>query len=188
MKMKGPNALCGVLTGLMNIDSDLHHFLRCPDCCVAYKVRKDIVPPRGARAQCRVCNGVLVVRPPRRPTIWVFTDDPAMKRGDTLNQIQRATGFEFVLLDASDRQDLAHLPSFPLPDAVLFGDMHILLEDEMLKRCCASGAGRVLVSTHENEDLTVAAEAFCGFDHQVLVPVDTTLLGIVLDDVASPST
>jgi hypothetical protein len=132
-----------------------------------------------------VCEGTLVIRLPRRPTVWVFTDDPAMQRSNTVSRIEQVGGYECLLLDASDREDLASLPTFPMPDAVVFGDMHVLLEDPVLHRCCEGGAGRILLSTHQNADLLDAAKAFCGFDHHLLLPIETALVRVVLEDATS---
>jgi hypothetical protein len=114
--------------------------------------------------------------------VWVFTDDPAIRRGDTLRQLERLDDLDVLFLDASDRSDLVDLPGAPLPDAVVFGDMHVLLEDALLRRCCDGGAARLLLSTHGNEELREMADASFGFDHHLHLPIDLTVLRAVFAD------
>lgn len=154
----------------------------CSTCATAYRVRLGLVPERGARAVCRVCSEPIVILRPKRPTVWVFTDDPAMQRANTLPILEGLEGYEVLLIDAFERQALQDLPVFPTPEVVIFGDMHALLEDPVLARVAQEGAAKILLSTHENEELQEVVEAFCGFDHLLFLPIEPSLLHVVLED------
>ena len=106
-----------------------------------------------------------------------------MQRGDTVLMLEAVPGYDVLLLDAEAREDLLALGDVPGPAAVAFGCMHALLEDPLLGRVCREGAGRILLSTHENDDLQEAVEAFCGADHVLYLPFDPPLLEVVLEDV-----
>jgi len=74
------------------------------------------------------------------------------------------------------------------PSVVLFGDLHVLLEDSLLRTVATRpGVHRILVSTHRNSDLVLTARQFCGFDRHLVVPFNRTHVRAALEPVARPS-
>lgn len=155
----------------------------CPTCETAFRVRAALVGPAGSRARCRMCGGAFAVRPHSVPSVWVFVDDPAFQVPATVRALQDVRGANVVLLDRDARQALVGEAFTSRPAAVVFGDMHVILEDGLLERVCeGSEATRILVSTHQNQDMVDAARSFCGFDHHLVLPLASSLLQVVLED------
>lgn len=59
----------------------------------------------------------------------------------------------------------------PLPDVLVFGDMHVLLADPVLAALRSTPrVRRLLVSTHYNAELLASAEAFCQVSTHIVLP------------------
>lgn len=119
---------------------------------------------------------------PPRPTIWAFVDGPEFRRPmvqEALEEIEREV--ELVRMGRRERDNwLRSLESrsLPAPHAVLFGDIHVLLEDPLLSEIAdVVEASRVLISGHVNADLIQTSASQVGLDSFVLadMPVDEIL-------------
>lgn len=170
----------------------------CGSCGRKYLVDPELVPPKGARVACRRCGHRFTVYMPgtgltpahgaRSPTVppealqrrplraWVFPDDPALQRPGVLPAVQNGLGdrcrIEVVTADTRPGLSQQAYERDEWPDTVVFGDMHVLLEDRLLRAVATRpGVYRVLVSTHHNPDLVRVAEAYCGFDRHLTLPL-----------------
>lgn len=162
--------------------SSTHHFIQCPDCSQAYRIRFQLLSS-GRRVRCRRCGSSFELQVDIDPlSIWLFVDDPAFARQGVVAHFEHPF-HQVEMLDGAARRALLALDLKRLPDAVIFGDMHVILEDALLAKVAAQGATRVLVSTHRNEELLQSADSFCGHDHHLVLPIEAALVDLILTDV-----
>lgn len=154
-----------------------HHDFNCPSCKRSYRIARELVPEKGARVRCKQCSQSFVVRPPKESAgiVWVLTGDPAISNEEVqeaLKDIRYVCSIE--VLDGAARAERLKLllqEKATAPGVIIFGDMHVLLQDELLRLVCDEpDVERLRISTHDNADLTEAASDFCGFDHQISLP------------------
>jgi hypothetical protein len=142
---------------------------------------------------------------------WVFPDDPAMQRPGVLQIIRsELTSYRTRLMDSDARHafrsgtavgpdwvqifeiggclgdDGGTVGAPDWPHVVLFGDMHVLLEDNLLQTVAnRPGVHRVLVSTHDNPELVLSARQFCGFDRHLILPFNRAHVRAALEPQAT---
>lgn len=108
-----------------------------------------------------------------RPNIWVLADDPGTDDPSVRSAMQAVSGTaEVTFLDevarTRAREDLLAGTIAP-PWVLVFGDMHVLLEDELLRLLRDHGElSRLLVSTHLNAELIQTTVNYCGLDQSLL--------------------
>lgn len=176
-----------------NTTSDQHTF-RCPACSKAYRIATELIPVQGARVRCKQCRQAFAVARPddRPPTVWVLTGDPAIAHPD-VQRCLSVLGYQCSLerLDGTERATRLHAMlqgQAEPPSVVVFGDMHVLLQDELLELVARQGqAQRVRISTHANAELTEAAEAFCGFDRQCHLPLERWEVSQTIQQILTPT-
>ena len=156
------------------------HAFQCPSCTRQYTIRRELVPAKGARIRCKKCESTIVVKLPEtlRTSVWVLLGDPGVGRDEVQSTLRaEAMMVEVAFLDeAARRARLQALLAEEVspPSVVVFGDMHVLLQDELLRLVTRNReVVRLRVTTHDNDGLTQAAQAFCGFDFQVGLPCST---------------
>jgi serine/threonine protein kinase len=110
-----------------------------------------------------------------QPTIWVLAGDPAVRNPAVLEALGVLRGTTHVLeIPADQRESLA--ASLTGEDAsppwlVMFGGMHVILEDPLLAALArVPDVSRLMVSTHASSELLDAAINFCGLDHHLTLP------------------
>lgn len=128
------------------------------------------------------CAALPVVREPaggKARAIWVLDDDPALAHETTRAALaELARDFEVRVLGQADRElALSELRSarLPPPCVVVFGNMHVLLEDPLLLALspCAE-ASRMLIATHENLELLEASINWAGLDYYLTLPAEAS--------------
>lgn len=109
-----------------------------------------------------------------RRKVWVLAGDPAIDRPGVAAVLdQMCPNCHLEMLDGHTRSQRAAEASLldSLPDVLLFGDLHVILQDELLSKLArVSDVTRVLLSTHHNDDLVGAAREFCTVDKHVVLP------------------
>jgi serine/threonine protein kinase len=109
-----------------------------------------------------------------RPVVWVLNEDPAI---DRLALVALAHAVKDVaelrILDHAERTWLAaNADDDMMPSVVLFGDLHIVLEEALLARIGeGSSTQRVLISKGLNPELLQRSINFCGVDRHICLPV-----------------
>lgn len=111
----------------------------------------------------------------QRPVVWVFCNDPGVTE-ETIRLIQSAcVGTEVVRIDPEERTqwtDWLLSGHVPEPWLVVFGDLHVILQDDLLYSLAERGEiCKMLVSTHLNAEMLHSAANFAGVDHQLVLPV-----------------
>ena len=117
------------------------------------------------------------LRSARTPSVWVLTEDPALNQPCMrLAMAQLAGRYDLRLLDAAERQAVVRdfmKGTEEAPWVLLFGDLHVILQDELLSTLRGTAeTSRLLVSTHLNPDLLQSTVNFAGLDHHVSLPVE----------------
>ncbi|MFO0592931.1 MAG: serine/threonine-protein kinase [Polyangiaceae bacterium] len=136
----------------------------------------DPAPVSGTQdSRPRISLGQQRLRSTGRPVVWVLTGDPALRKPpmtEVIMGLRDSMSIEEIGADqrtllATKLRDEEELP----PWLVLFGGMHVVLEDPVLSTLArAPEVARLLVSTHANADLLDAAINFCGIDQHVVLP------------------
>ncbi len=129
----------------------------------------------------RISLGQQRLRSTGRPVVWVLAGDPALRKPPMTEVILGLrAGMQITEIAPDQRAALAarlreedELP----PWLVIFGGMHVVLEDPVLSALArAPEVARLLVSTHANADLLDAAINFCGIDQHVVLPSSVSRL------------
>lgn len=121
-----------------------------------------------------------------QPTIWVLTGDPALRNPDVVQGLGalHAT-MRVVEIAADQREPLAATLSGEdgnPPWLVLFGGMHVILEDPLLAALArVPEVSRLMVSTHANSELLDNAINFCGLDHHLTLPASAEQVRDAID-------
>jgi serine/threonine protein kinase len=109
------------------------------------------------------------------PSVWILGADPAFRKPqivEALAVIQRR--YDVTILDSDQQEALlqrVERHEVPLPWAVLFGDLDVILENPLLGLLGQSGElSRVLISTHSNPEMLRRSINFCGLDQSVCLP------------------
>jgi len=125
-----------------------------------------------------------------RPVVWVLTGDPALRKPpmpEVLMGLRGAMQVEEIAPDmraalVARLRDDAEVP----PWVVIFGGMHVVLEDGLLAALArAPEVTRLLLSTHANVGLLDAAINFCGVDQHVTLPTTATRVREVIDQLVA---
>ena len=153
------------------------HAFQCPSCARAYTVRREIIPVSGAKIRCKRCDASFVVKPPEatRVSVWVLLGDPGVSREEVQSVLRaEAMLIEVRFLDEAGRKERLQCllsEGCPPPSVVVFGDLHVLLADELLRLVTRTReVARVRVTTQDHAGLTEAAQEYCGFDFQIKLP------------------
>lgn len=145
----------------------------CPSCQAKYRFEAARVPEGGGRAICPRCGFGFMIRN-ERARIWVLADDPALRSQvarSTLQDLTRELDLCFLSRRRDEIVEVMGTEHTPLPDVLIFGDMHVLLEDPVLLALRSTPrVRRLLVSTHYNAELLEAAEAFCQVSTHIVLP------------------
>lgn len=116
-----------------------------------------------------------------QPSVWVLAGDPGVNRPEVRDALAKVGGCDVKILTEEARGPmLALLEAGELgaPWVLVFGDLHVLLEDPLLASTAASGeTARMLVSSHANAELLQSTVNACGLDYQVCLPA-------AVDDIA----
>ncbi len=136
-------------------------------------------PAQGAQeglARAPVRNDYFQLLSTETPTVWVLSGDPGTDQPAINGVILAATArYNVRVLDADARSGvLPRLQSgnCTAPWVLVFGDLHVLLEDELLRALCTTGeTSRLLVSTHGNFELLSSTVNSCGLHAQACLPV-----------------
>ncbi len=169
----------------------------CPTCEKKYTVDPARIPTGGTRARCRNCKGVITIHEPMmtvlEPVIWVLDNDPAISRPVVREALQHlATTSRVRWIDNNERHILADTlkhNSKIAPDALVFGDMHVLLADSLLSTAASlDGVATLLISTHHNIELLSQATEFCRVDQYVSFPVSANDLVELLEELVEDTT
>lgn len=110
-----------------------------------------------------------------RPTVWVLSDDPGVTE-ETIRLIQSAClGTEVVRIGPDERLQWSEWllnGQVPEPWLVVFGDLHVILQDGLLYSLAERGEiCKMLISTHLNGEMLQTAANFAGVDQQLVLPV-----------------
>lgn len=109
------------------------------------------------------------------PVVWVLAGDPGVGRQEVRDALSRVGGCDVRMLDEKARREaVARLEAGTLdpPWVLLFGDLHVLLEEPLLEATAESGeTARMLISSHANAELLQSTINACGLDYQVCLPV-----------------
>jgi serine/threonine protein kinase len=111
------------------------------------------------------------------PVVWVLMDDPALRKAPLTDALLRLRDVMRIEEIAPDHRlalaaRLAEEEELP-PWVVVFGGMHVILEDPLLAALGSTPeVSRLLVSTHANTELLLAAVDFCGLDQHITLPAD----------------
>lgn len=155
------------------------------------EMRRALLAALGAEVEVGVDKAPRVAAPaprvevPMRPLVWAFVDGPEFRRphvAEALDRLEREV--ELVRLNTEGRS--AWLESLdegarPAPHAVLFGDIHILLDEPILDVLSPLvEVSRVLVSAQTNLELIHYSIANFGLDSHVLadMEVDDIVLNV----------
>lgn len=115
-----------------------------------------------------------------RRTVWVLAGDPAIDRPGVAAVLeQMCSNCRLEVLDGPTCAQRAASSTLldDAPDVLVFGDLHVILQDELLSKLrLAPEVTRVLLSTHHNDDLVDAARAFCTVDRHVVLPESGAVL------------
>lgn len=149
---------------------------------IAIRTGEDRAPVSGTQeAGTRVSLGQQRLRSTGRPLVWVLAGDPALRKPpmtEVILGLRSAMQIDEIVAEqraalAARLRDEDELP----PWLVIFGGMHVVLEDPVLAALArAPEVARLLVSTHANADLLDAAINFCGIDQHVVLPSSTARL------------
>ncbi len=127
-----------------------------------------------------------------QPTLWVLTGDPAVRSPDVARALEALQSTMRVLEIAADQREslaatLSGEHSNP-PWLVLFGGMHVILEDPLLAALArVPEVSRLMVSTHANSELLDNAINFCGLDHHLTLPATPEQVRDAIDRVVQRS-
>ncbi|MCB9682607.1 MAG: hypothetical protein H6733_14170 [Alphaproteobacteria bacterium] len=140
---------------------------------------------------------IVPARQPARPlTMWVLDGDPAVDRPGVLGALDRLCKkctIDVIPSDDRDRYVGALRDGTVRPDVLVFGDLHVILQDGVLIELChVDTTRRVLLSTHHNDDLVELADALCVVNHHLVVARDADTMaselsrvtGVPLDPIA----
>ncbi len=109
-----------------------------------------------------------------RPIAWVLAGDPGVDRPEVRDALARVGGCDVQLLDEAARQQAVEgieAGTLDAPWVLIFGDLHVLLEEPLLEATSAVGeTARMLVSSHANTELLQSTINACGLDYQVCLP------------------
>lgn len=165
----------------------------CPHCSTQVKIDPNQLPPEGGCIYCGHCARIMFVDPNETgptPSLWVLQGDPALRREEVIDGLQLcedAYAVRWVNEDQGD--DLAmkmkqrHVTP---PMLIVFGDMHVLLEDPVLLHLGTNpNVVRILVSTHMNDELLEEATAICTVDGYLALPVQPSDVKETIDAGAS---
>lgn len=109
-----------------------------------------------------------------RPSVWVLSGDPAVDRSEVREALATLGECDVQLLGEDERHAMLERleqGAIGAPWVMVFGDLHVLLEDPLLAATTRSGeTARMLVSSHANTELLQSTINACGLDHQVCLP------------------
>jgi eukaryotic-like serine/threonine-protein kinase len=130
--------------------------------------------PGGAESHARLSSHRRL-RSTGQPVVWVLTDDPALRKSpmtDVVLGLRATMRVEEIVGDHSAALAARLSAEQELPPwVVVFGGMHVILEDPLLAALAqAPEVSRLLVSTHPNAELLAAAINFAGLDQLVTLP------------------
>jgi serine/threonine protein kinase len=116
----------------------------------------------------------------RQPkTIWILEGDPAFQAEEVQTSLASLRmSFELVFLNMDQRNELLPMVQsgkvLP-PWLTIFGDLIVLLDDELLKTLSDfSETSKLIISSHANVEMLQQSINFCGLDHQVCLPESAT--------------
>jgi len=109
------------------------------------------------------------------PTIWCLTGDPALHRPAVLAALESLRGSMRVEEVSADQREALTMAlregEAQPPWIVVFGGMHVILEDPLLMALStAPEVSRLMISTHANAEILDTAINFCGMDQHVTLP------------------
>ena len=149
---------------------------------IAIRTGTDRAPVSGTQETAtRISLGQQRLRSTGRPIVWVLAGDPALRKPpmtEVILGLRSAMQIDEIVAEqrASLAARLREEDELP-PWLVIFGGMHVVLEDPVLAALArAPEVARLLVSTHANADLLDAAINFCGIDQHVVLPASTARL------------
>jgi len=132
------------------------------------------IPPEAPPPLARATVGDVPLLSVEEPTVWVLAGDPGVNRPEVKDALAKVGGCEVRVLDEEARRAMLGLVAageHGAPWVIVFGDLHVLLEDPLLAAAAASGeTTRMLVSSHANAELLQSTVNACGLDHQVCLP------------------
>jgi serine/threonine protein kinase len=117
----------------------------------------------------------------KRPVVWILNEDPAIDRLALVALAHSVKEHADVrVIEQGERDWLAaNLDEDAAPSVILFGDLHIVLEDPLLARVGSlTSTQRVLISKGLNPELLQRSINFCGVDRHLCLPIS-------LDDLRS---
>ncbi len=125
------------------------------------------------------------------PTVWVLTGDPGINE-DLLGVIRMAClKTDLITLGPEERATWCQRlldQEVPEPWLVVFGDMHVILQDDLLYSLAERGeTTKLLISTHLNAELLQEATNFSGIDHHFTHPIERVALTQAVQDLLSRS-
>ncbi|MEZ4300485.1 MAG: serine/threonine-protein kinase [Polyangiaceae bacterium] len=126
------------------------------------------------------------------PVIWCLTGDPALRRPCVIEALDSLRGAARVEeLSADQRSSLATslaAGDTPPPWVVVFGGMHVILEDPLLAALSTEPeVSRIMVSTHQNAEILEGAINYAGLDQHITLPSNATLVREALTRMVSRS-
>ena len=139
-----------------------------------------------AESASRISTTQRRLRSTGQPTIWFLTGDPALRKPpmtDVLLQLRATLRVEEITADhrAALAARLCEEEEVP-PWVVVFGGMHVILEDPLLAVLSRTPeVSRLLVSTHANQELLEGAINFCGLDHHITLPAEPDAVASAID-------
>lgn len=134
--------------------------------------------PPSQRAEIKRMHASTVsVAGPQRPVLWAFIDGPEFRKPNVEEALRRLEGeIRLVRMGRAEREAWLNAlanEAQPAPHAVLFGDMHVLLDDNLLAEIVDMvETSRVLVSGHVNVELIHSSISRCGLDSHVLAGME----------------
>ncbi len=128
----------------------------------------------------------------KEPEVWALLGDPGMDRVDVrsgLGELRERWNLLLLDADGAKRKRLEHLSGSSPPAVIVFGDLHVLLQEQLLAEVCRHGeTSRLLISTHPNMDLLNSTVNDCGLHAQICVPEEIDALEREIDRMVERAT
>ena len=146
--------------------TELHGPAETVDTVDMTRPRSDLSLPESLQSMT-VARGKPALLSTTRPRIWFFSGDPGLDTPQVRDVVTLLRDkFDVQVLDGNERERRqGQIADAELPWVVVFGDLHALVDEPLLRQLSARGeTARVLVSTHNNVDLLSATVNATGLD------------------------
>ncbi len=127
-----------------------------------------------------------------RPSVWVLSDDPAIRNPlvtVALAELQERVDLQVITAErCAELRVLLQEGKILPPWVVVFGDLHVMLGEELLTQLSESAeVSRILISTHANAEMLQESINACGLDQQVCLPAEPDEVATAIDEMLARS-